>query len=196
VIKGAREELRGVAGDLSSIRYRLLGVQASIPASPLEASRGDLEGDPDVATELRSAIGVGIHDYLEPLIRGVLRAAEDRPDWGMGRNAEMGSAEGDPQSIAHLDLSAYSEETQRALYKLVAQDNFLATEEEPPEEGWVPKYTPEEAGLEVVYAWGRWFATWWKLELPEDLPESKRREILLLEEDHPNRPGTLRYIEV
>jgi hypothetical protein len=77
VIEDARQELRAAAGELTTIRYRLLGVQASIPPSPLETSRGDLESDPDEVTELRSAIAVGIHDHLEPLIRNLLSAAED-----------------------------------------------------------------------------------------------------------------------
>jgi hypothetical protein len=76
VINDAKQELRSIAERLSSIRYRMLGVQASIPASPQETSLGDLEGDLDETTELRSTIGVGIHDYLEPLIRVLLRAAE------------------------------------------------------------------------------------------------------------------------
>jgi hypothetical protein len=76
VIEGAKEEMRAVAGELKTIRYRLLGVQASIPPSPQETSEGDLEGETDPATELRSLIGIGIQDHLEPLIRGLLTAAE------------------------------------------------------------------------------------------------------------------------
>jgi hypothetical protein len=100
-----------------------------------------------------------------------------------------------PLSVARLDFSVYSEATQRALYDLVAAENFRRTELEPPGETWVAPYTAEQAGLEVVWAWGRWFATWWKLELPESLPEAERREILVLEENR-HRPGTLGYGEV
>ena len=77
MIEGAREEMRAVAGELKTIRYRLLGVQASIPPSPLEMSEGDLEEDPDPATELRSLIGIGIQDHLDPLIQELLTAAEE-----------------------------------------------------------------------------------------------------------------------
>lgn len=80
MIEDVRKGLRAVAGDLTAIRYRLLGMQASIPPSPLETSPGDLEGDPDAATEMRSAIGTGVHDSLEPLIRNLLTAAEAQPD--------------------------------------------------------------------------------------------------------------------
>jgi hypothetical protein len=79
VIEDARKALQAVAEELAAIRYRLLGVQASIPPSPGETSEGDLEEDPGVATELRSAIGTGVHDSLEPLIRNLLRAAGAQP---------------------------------------------------------------------------------------------------------------------
>lgn len=76
VIEGARQEMRAAAGDLSSIRYRLLGVQAEIPPSPQEASQEDLEGDPDVETEIRTVIANGIKNCLDPLIDDLLAAAE------------------------------------------------------------------------------------------------------------------------
>ena len=186
VIEGARKEMRAAAGDLKSIRYRLSGVQGSLAPSAQETSRGDLEGDPDVETEIRSVIANGIQNCLDPLIDDLLAAAEYRP--------ESGNVEDDSPSIAHLDLSSYSEETRRALYEVVVAENFQRTEPAP-DEGPVRPYTPEKAGLEVVYVWGRWFAIWWKLELPETLPESERRETLLLEEN-PQRPGTLGYREV
>jgi hypothetical protein len=104
VIKGAQEELRRAAEELMAIRYRLLGVQASIPPSPSERSTEDLhEGAADVATELRSVIGVAIHDSLEPLIQNLLAAAGCRPE----RAADQeGSAEHAPPSIAHLETDA------------------------------------------------------------------------------------------
>ncbi|HEX4963082.1 MAG TPA: hypothetical protein VF173_19785 [Thermoanaerobaculia bacterium] len=105
------------------------------------------------------------------------------------------TAEEERPSIAHLDLSVYSEETERALYELVVADNFRATKLDPPDDVWVPPYTPEAAHLEVKYLLGRWIATWWRLELATDLPEADRRETLILEDD-PDRPGTLFYREV
>jgi hypothetical protein len=184
VIEGARKALRAVAGGLATFRYLLVGVQASIPPSAKETSRGDLEGDLDVATEMRTVIANGIQDRLDSLIDDLLTVAEYQPD----------PVEDDSPSIAHLDLSVFSEATQRALYEVVVADNFQHTELEAGE-GSVPQYTAEQAGLEVVWAWGRWFATWWKLELPDTLPEAERREILVLEENR-HRPGTLGYGEV
>jgi len=82
VIEGARKELRAAARDLTAIRYRLLGVQASIPPSAQEISRGDLEGEPDVETELRTVIANVIQNCLDPLINDLLAAAGYQPESG------------------------------------------------------------------------------------------------------------------
>src|SRR5947199_698745 len=73
VIESERQEVRAAARDLTAIRYRLLGVQASIPPSAQETSREDLEGDRDVETEMRSVIANRIPNYLEPRICELLR---------------------------------------------------------------------------------------------------------------------------
>ena len=75
VIEDARKAMRSAAEELKSIRYRMLGVRGSIPPSPQEASKGDLEGEMDVATELRNVIACGIQDGLDPLIDDWLNAA-------------------------------------------------------------------------------------------------------------------------
>lgn len=80
VIEGARQEVRAAAGELKSIRYRLLGVHAGIPPSPHEASLEDLEGDPDVEMEIRTVIANGIRNCLDPLIDDLLAAAEYQPE--------------------------------------------------------------------------------------------------------------------
>jgi len=169
----ARKALRAAGADLKAIRHRLVGIQASIPPSAQETSRGDLEGDLDVATEMRTVIANDLQDCLDPLIDDILTAAEYQPE-----PVEDGSP-----SIADLDLSVFSEATRQRLYEVVVADNFRQPE------------SAEQAGLEVVFAWGRWFATWMKLELPDSLPEAERREILVLVEN-PHRPGTLGYGEV
>ncbi|HEV7505336.1 MAG TPA: hypothetical protein VGS07_10525 [Thermoanaerobaculia bacterium] len=68
--------MRAAIGDLKSIRYRLLGVKGSIPPSAQETSRGDLEGDPDVETEIRNVIACGIQDRLDPFIDDLVTVAE------------------------------------------------------------------------------------------------------------------------
>jgi hypothetical protein len=183
VIKGARKEIRAIVEALKSIRYRLLGVQASIPPSAEETSLRDLEGEPDAETELRTVIANGIENCLNPLINELEAVAgEGSPE----RVEVSGSA-----SLANLDLGVYTEATRRALYELVAAEFFGHTEPAV-EKSVAEPYTPDQAGLEVVYLWGRWFAVWWKLELPATLPEAERREIRRLEENK-DRPGTLAY---
>jgi hypothetical protein len=72
VEEAARAELRKVMEDLDSLRYRLLGVRASIPASPLEAGPGredDLpEESTDEATDLRSGIANVLNDRIDPAL--------------------------------------------------------------------------------------------------------------------------------
>lgn len=78
VIEDARKAMRAAAGDLTSIRYRLLGVHASIPPASQETSKEDLEGEIVVETELRTVIAIGIRDCLDPLINDIATAAEYR----------------------------------------------------------------------------------------------------------------------
>lgn len=184
VIEGVKEEMQAAIQDLKTIRFRLLGVKASLSPTAQETSREDLEGDPDLETELRTVVDHGIQSCLDSLIDDFEAAVEYQPEpWAGGS-----------LSIAHLDLRVFSEATQKGLYEVVAAESFEITEP-PPGEGSTPQYTAEQAGLEVVFVWGRWFATWWKLELPDTLPEAERREILLLQENR-QRPGTLAYGEV
>ncbi len=124
MIEGAREELRAAARDLKSIRYRMLGVHASITPSPQETSRGDLAGEMDVETEIRNVIACGIQDGLNPLIDDWLNAANYQPK----RGEAAVDTEGGSPSIAHLDLSVFSEETRQALHDLVVVENFSRTE--------------------------------------------------------------------
>lgn len=194
-LEAAQEQARAIAKDLSALRYRLLGVQASLPPSPQEISQEDLEGDPDAGDELRTVIGHGVLSCVDPLIRDLLDAADYQPVRVQGRPTPVRRSDLEATPGIHLDLSAPDEATRRTLYALVARDNFTAREVGPPGDVWVPAYTPEQAGLDVFHAHGRWFATWVKLEEPPQRPESERRELLVLEED-PERRGSLRYTEV
>jgi hypothetical protein len=54
---------------------------------------------------------------------------------------------------------------------------------------FVPQYTPEEAGLQVAFLLGRWYAVWRQLEEPEDVPPSQRYEVLRIEADPSSRFG-------
>jgi hypothetical protein len=94
-----------------------------------------------------------------------------------------------------LDLTLYSEATRRALYDLAVAEYFTARQEEDGEVLEPPPYTPEQAGLEVLFLYGRWLVTWWKLEEPAEAPEGERRELLLIEPD-PRGAGRIVYCEL
>jgi hypothetical protein len=95
---------------------------------------------------------------------------------------------------APLDLAHYSEATRRALYDLAVAEYFTARREDDGEV-LAPLYTPEQAGLEVLFLYGRWLVTWWKLEEPTEAPEGERRELLLVEPD-PRGAGRIVYCEL
>ena len=84
-----------------------------------------------------------------------------------------------------LDLTTYTEETRRELYDRIVLIQFTSPDPatvEHPEDVWIPEQTPDEAGLTVVYLFGRWFAFW--RDVPEpDLPEWRLTELVRLETD-------------
>lgn len=182
----ARERLRAVVDTFEEAHLVLTGLRALLPI-PQRKEEEDVDADPDPVSEIHAVIGCGLHDSLEPLIRDLRAVAEYRPG---ARRRRSG------QSLLHkLDLATFSEEACRMLHEIVIRDNFTPRHLDGAEDLWTPAYTPEQAGLEVFWSHGRWFATWLKLEEPEDLPEVERRELLLLEEDEAE-PGTLLYREV
>jgi hypothetical protein len=141
----------------------------------------DLDRDPEPATEMRAVMRNVLNDSLKPAIEDLRAAAAYRPH----------RPEGGPV----WDLTVAGEATQRLLYELVMKDNFTPKPLADPGDVWIPAYTPEAAGLEVVFERGRWFAVWRKLEVPESFPEAERWEVLRLEEN-PDKPGTIVYQEV
>ncbi len=76
-LQQAREQLRAAAGELEDLRTRLLGLQASLPLTPADTSREDLEEPPTPASEMHAALGCVVRDYLDPLIRDLRAAAGD-----------------------------------------------------------------------------------------------------------------------
>jgi hypothetical protein len=180
----ARERLRTVAGVIALARGELREIRRGLLPSPRERSHRDLDEDPSVSTEMRAVIECVIADCLEPAVRHLLDAAAYEP--GPEAAARGGT------SGSGLDLSTNDEETRKALYEMVVRDNFTPQGAEVP---GFPSYTPEEAGLEVFFAHGRWLATWLKLEVPEDLPEAERRELVGLRAAL-EAPGRLIYLGV
>jgi hypothetical protein len=80
IIEAARKEMRAAIENLRSVRTRLAAVEASIPPTAQETSREDLDGDPDVETEIRTVIANGIRNCLDPLIDDLGTAVEYQPD--------------------------------------------------------------------------------------------------------------------
>jgi len=74
-----------------------------------------------------------------------------------------------------LDLDRYSEALRRWLYDRVVQIQFS-----PP----ASTATPDEAGLQVLRLWGRWFAIWTDLKQPPAMPGRLRFQAVRIEVSH------------
>lgn len=70
VPKPAQRQLGEIVRSLETIRFHLIGVEATLPPSPAETDRLQDVGteDTDPVTALRSAIQCALKDSLEPLI--------------------------------------------------------------------------------------------------------------------------------
>ncbi len=101
-----------------------------------------------------------------------------------------------PSSLpAGLDLEAYTEATRRALYDLVVAVHFTAPAAVKRGD-WYPDYSPDEAGLVVLFVRGRWLALWTRLEeLTSDLPASRREAIVRIQAA-PEAPHGVTFHEV
>jgi hypothetical protein len=75
--EAAQTQLRRIVKELEAIRYRLLGVHATLPAPSRDLE--DEEGDAGVAAAVRSAIECALADRLEPAIRALQAAAALAP---------------------------------------------------------------------------------------------------------------------
>jgi hypothetical protein len=103
------------------------------------------------------------------------------------RYCEMGGPAGACTEPRAWDLSRYSDDLRDAIYEAVVAVHWDAPPEHP--DDFVPAYTPEDAGLQVVYFLGRWFAVWRQLEEPHDIPPAQRWEILRVEANPSSRFG-------
>ena len=101
-----------------------------------------------------------------------------------------------------IDLTRIAESTRRALYDAVVEVHFSPTSAEvrqaaeDPDNFWVPDYGPDEAGLTVFYACGRWFAVWRCLEELPEAPEEMRWSVLRIGSDPEGGFGGLTFSEV
>lgn len=76
-----RKELEKIAEGMKSLRFRLLGVHATLPVSPREEVMLLGEEDPDFATEARSIIECLIHDAMDSAIEDLINVARS----GLGK---------------------------------------------------------------------------------------------------------------
>jgi len=72
----AQEQLRVIATDLEGIRFRLLGVRASLPVPVTEPAMLVGEMEMDVSTEVRSVIECVVNDFINSAIRDLRSAAD------------------------------------------------------------------------------------------------------------------------
>lgn len=82
----AQEEVAAVARELAALRYRLRQIPLNLPPSPIPYNpAADLDGEPDVATELRTRIDCVIADCLTPAVADLETASLYRPAAGRER---------------------------------------------------------------------------------------------------------------
>lgn len=172
------EELRRIVQDTERVRARLAVLRTDLLTQSEPGSR-----------QVRSQINCILTDSLDPALQDLLKLAElDRP---------LPPREVHLQLPSSSDLTRFSDETRMAIYSAVVGDYFSPRVLDPAtsDEVWTPTYGPDEAELQVVFLYGRWFVTWSKLDVPPDSPEDDRRELLLIATDD-ERPNTLLYREV
>jgi hypothetical protein len=75
----AREQLLEISHELEAIRFRLLGVQASLPSSPAERDLLREDDEMDTPTEIRSAIDCLLTDRIDPALRELQATASAGP---------------------------------------------------------------------------------------------------------------------
>ena len=76
----ARADLRRAAGDLAAVRFRLLGIHATLPVSPREEAMLEGEEAPDFSTEARSVLECVVTDWIGPAIRALAELEGGGPE--------------------------------------------------------------------------------------------------------------------
>lgn len=76
----AQKQVRAIVADLEAIRFRLLGIRASLEVPPMEAVTLVGEMDMDVSTGVRPVIECVVHDYIDSAIRDLRAAADSVPN--------------------------------------------------------------------------------------------------------------------
>ena len=147
----------------------------------------------------RSGPGTGGGGWPPPPTPGSdAAAAEYHAAWReqQRRKSEEMARRGLPDA-AELDLDRYSRKVQRALYRLTVAHYWTsrdpAAAESDPDEA-APRYSPEEAGLRILFALGRWWATYRALEDDDSdyLPAADHQPLLRITYD-PAEPVGLHF---
>lgn len=97
-----------------------------------------------------------------------------------------------------FDLSRFSESIRRRLYDRIVEIQFPPPDPSEPvalEDLHRAAHKPDEAQLQVVFLFGRWFAFWRNLEEPEPLPERLRVELVRIEVSR-EKPADVTLYEV
>jgi hypothetical protein len=166
--------MEAAAGEIETLCLRLLALHDCLPVTAQESDLEDLSQDTPSATVKRSAIQNVVTNFLRPAAEDLRAAATYKR----------------PPAWRTWDLSVYSKEMERRLYDFVAEQSFGARGGPNPDDTWVPQATPEQAQLRVWFEYGRWWAAFRKLNVPESAPEEERWEVLRLDENE-QKPGTL-----
>jgi hypothetical protein len=144
--------------ELVSIRKRLIERIVALPDPEASASEGTEED--------------GAPEPFECLRWGLWAAAR-----------ELDHLLDDALASCVGDLSKNDPATQQQLYAFVVERCFTPHVADGQGEVSVPRFTPEECKLEVVFQYGRWMATWLKLEEDMSGPECEHRELIGFEWD-------------
>jgi hypothetical protein len=70
--KAAQEEIRDVVRDLEALRFRLVGVRASLPAPESEE-----EGEGDAAVDLRAVLDCVLADSIGPALQDLRKLVDE-----------------------------------------------------------------------------------------------------------------------
>jgi hypothetical protein len=91
-IEATRSQLLAIVHDLDAIKFRLLGVQASLPPGILEFDRFLEMEATDPAAILRAAIACALQDHLGPLARDLEAAVVSASSDGRADSPGEGEA--------------------------------------------------------------------------------------------------------
>jgi hypothetical protein len=101
--------------------------------------------------------------------------------WGAAR--ELDQLLDDAFASCVEDLTREDLDFMRQLYAVVVERHFMPHALDDQGFVYVPRFTPEQCKLEIIFQYGRWMATWLKLEGDMSRPECEHRELIGFEWD-------------